>query len=61
MHYLNPDLGYTELDEEAIEDEVFGHTIRFCGYRHLIAMKEAAGPPGDIDDIARLRAARGER
>jgi hypothetical protein len=43
-----------------IEDEVFGHRVRFCGYDHLVAMKEAAGRDQDLIDLKHLREARGE-
>lgn len=58
LQHLEPDIEYRSLDEEAIEDEVFGTTVRFCGYRHLVAMKEAAGRDQDLVDLARLRAIR---
>jgi len=60
MQLVGPDLEYSDLDEAAIEDEVFGHSVRFCGYDHLVAMKEAAGRPEDLLDLERLREARGE-
>src|SRR5665811_1060885 len=43
MQLIGPDLEYADLDSAAVEDEVFGHRVRFCGFDHLIAMKEAAG------------------
>jgi hypothetical protein len=39
---------------------VFEARVRFCGYRHLVAMKEAAGRDQDLVDLARLREIRGE-
>jgi hypothetical protein len=60
MQYLEPDLDYAKLDPGAIEDEVFGLRVRFCGYEDLVAMKEAAGRDQDLVDLSRLRAARGE-
>lgn len=58
MQLIGPDLEYADLDSAAVEDEVFGHRIRFCGFEHLIAMKEAAGRPEDEIDIRRLRESR---
>lgn len=60
MQWLSPDLGYKELREEAVEDEVFGMPVLFCGYEHLVAMKKAAGRQQDIADLEALREVRGE-
>lgn len=60
MQEVAPELDYRALSEEAVEDELFGVRIRFCGYRHLVAMKNAAGRPQDVADIEALREARGE-
>ena len=60
MQLVPPELGYEDLRPDAIEDEVFGIQVSFCGYQHLVAMKEAAGRPEDIKDLQRLREARGE-
>lgn len=60
MQLVSPDLEYADLESAAIEDEVFGHRVRFCGYEHLVAMKEAAGRDQDIIDLEHLRDAREE-
>lgn len=60
MQLVPPDLEYEDLREGAISAEVFGITVWFCGYRQLVAMKEAAGRARDFDDLERLRQARGE-
>ncbi len=60
MQLVSPDLEYADLDVAAIEDEVFGHRVRFCGYEHLLEMKKAAGRGQDVEDLKRLREARGE-
>lgn len=52
---LEPDLGYAELEAKAIEDRVFGLPVKFCGYDHLVAMKEAASRPQDVADLQALR------
>lgn len=58
MQIVGPDLEYRDLETAAVEDEVFGHRVRFCGFDHLIAMKEAAGRPEDEIDLQRLRESR---
>lgn len=59
MQLVGPDLEYADLESAAVEDEVFGHRVRFCGFDHLVAMKEAAGRPEDEIDLRRLRESRG--
>lgn len=58
MQLIGPALEYADLDSAAVEDEVFGYRVRFCGFDHLIAMKEAAGRPEDRIDLNRLRESR---
>ena len=58
MQIVGPDLEYHDLEAAAVEDEVFGHRVRFCGFDHLVAMKEAAGRPEDEIDLQRLRESR---
>jgi hypothetical protein len=58
MQIVGPDLEYADLESAAVEDEVFGHRVRFCGFDHLVAMKEAAGRPEDAIDLQRLRESR---
>jgi hypothetical protein len=58
MQVVGPDLEFSDLESAAIEDEVFGHRVRFCGFDHLIAMKKAAGRPEDMIDLQRLRESR---
>lgn len=60
LQHVEPDLIYEALDQNAIEDEVFGSRVRFCGYEDLIAMKRAAGRSQDLVDIERLDIVRGE-
>jgi hypothetical protein len=60
MQLISPDLEYADLETSALEDEVFGHRVRFCSYGHLVLMKEAAGRGQDLEDLKRLREARGE-
>jgi hypothetical protein len=58
MQLIGPDLEYADLDSAAVEDEVFGHSVRFCGFDHLVSMKEEAGRPEDMIDLERLRESR---
>ncbi len=58
MQLVGPDFEFADLDSAAVEDEVFGHRVRFCGFDHLVAMKEAAGRPEDEVDLLRLRESR---
>jgi len=58
MQIVGPDLEYADLESAAVEDEVFGHRVRFCGFDHLVEMKEAAGRPEDDIDLQRLRESR---
>lgn len=58
MQLVGPDLEYVDLDSSAVEDEVFGHHVRFCSFDHLVAMKEAAARPEDMIDLQRLRESR---
>ncbi len=60
MQIVGPDLEYADLSAAAVEDEVFGHLVRFCGYEHLVAMKEAAGRDQDLMDLKHLREARAD-
>jgi hypothetical protein len=60
LQLVAPGIEYVGLNSAAFEDIVFGHRVRFCGFDHLIAMKEAAGRPEDLIDLRRLREARGE-
>jgi hypothetical protein len=60
LQLVAPELEYADLESAAVEDTVFGHRVRFCGFDHLVAMKEAAGRPEDLLDLKRLREVRGE-
>jgi hypothetical protein len=50
MQVVGSDLEFADLESASVEDEVFGHRVRFCGFDHLVAMKEDAGRPEDIID-----------
>lgn len=53
--HVEPETEYAELKASSIVDEVFGQRVRFCGFEHLVAMKEAAGRDQDLVDLVRLR------
>lgn len=48
------------LSPAAVEVDLDGVLVKVAGYQDLIALKEQAGRPGDIEDLERLRQARGE-
>jgi hypothetical protein len=48
------------LSPAAVEVDLDGVLVKVAGYEDLIALKEQAGRPGDIEDLERLRQARGE-
>jgi hypothetical protein len=55
------DSGYDELDASAISVDLGGGgSVRVAGYEDVLAMKTVAGRPQDIEDIARLKQARGD-
>ncbi|MBK8293867.1 MAG: hypothetical protein IPK93_03475 [Solirubrobacterales bacterium] len=58
MQSVGPDLDFQMLEADAVEDQVFGQPVRFCGYEHLVEMKRSAGRPEDLIDLERLREAR---
>ena len=48
------------LSPAAVEVDLDGVLVKVAGYEDLIALKEQAGRPGDLEDLERLRQARGE-
>jgi hypothetical protein len=48
------------LSPAAVEVDLDGVLVKVAGYEDLIALKEEAGRPGDLEDLERLRQARGE-
>jgi hypothetical protein len=48
------------LSPAAVEVDLDGILVKVAGYEDLIALKKQAGRPGDIEDLERLRQARGE-
>jgi hypothetical protein len=48
------DVAYEHLERSAIRTDVLGQPVRVCSLEDLIAMKQAAGRPQDLEDLARL-------
>jgi len=48
------------LSPAAVEVDLDGVLVKVAGYEDLIALKEQAGRPSDLEDLERLRQARGE-
>lgn len=48
------------LSPSAIEVEMEGVTVKVAGYEDLVALKRQAARPSDLEDLERLRQARGE-
>jgi Nucleotidyl transferase of unknown function (DUF2204) len=48
------------LSPAAVEVDLDGVPVKVAGYEDLVALKGEAGRPGDIEDLERLRQARGE-
>lgn len=48
------------LSPSAVEVEMEGMTVKVAGYDDLVALKRLAARPGDLEDLERLRQARGE-
>lgn len=60
MQWLN-DTGLWEmLSPNAVEVEMEGLRVKVAGYDDLIALKRLAARPSDLEDLERLRQARGE-
>jgi predicted nucleotidyltransferase len=48
------------LSPAAVEVDLDGIPVKVAGYEDLVALKEEAGRPSDLEDLERLRQARGE-
>lgn len=57
---VEPEMEYEKLLPASVSGQVFGQTVRFCGYEDLVKMKEAAGRPEDLLDLQRLREIRSD-
>lgn len=54
--FVEAPLPFEELWSESVLLTVEGVPVRVAGVPHLIRMKEAAGRPQDLADVAALRA-----
>ena len=57
---VEPEIEYENLLPASVSDQIFGQTVRFCGYEDLVRMTEAADRPEDLLDLQRLREIRAE-
>jgi predicted nucleotidyltransferase len=48
------------LSPSAVQVEMDGVRAKVAGYDDLVALKEKAARPSDVEDLDRLRQARGE-
>lgn len=53
-------IAFTSLFHDAESKVIDGIPVRVASIEHLIEMKQAAGRPRDLDDIAKLRQIRDE-
>jgi len=60
MQWIGADPLWEKLSPTAIEAEIGGLPVKFASYENLVALKEQAGRPQDLIDLARLREARGD-
>lgn len=61
MQWIGDDALWQKLSPAAIEDEIGGLQVKMVGYNDLVALKEQAGRPEDVNDLKRLRQARTEQ
>lgn len=57
--FAQPPLPFEELWDQATIVQLGGQAVRVASIDHLIAMKNAAGRPQDLADVAALEALRG--
>lgn len=60
MQWLGDAELWEMLSPSAIEVEMEGVTVKVVGYEDLVALKRQAARPSDLEDLERLRQARGE-
>lgn len=60
MQWLGDAELWDMLSPSAIEVEMEGVTVKVAGYEDLVALKRQAARPSDLEDLERLRQARGE-
>lgn len=52
--FVDPPIGFDELEKSAVNKNLDGVPVRICSLSHLIAMKRAAGRPEDLSDVKAL-------
>lgn len=60
MQWLGDAELWRMLSPAAVEVDMEGLSIKVAGYDDLVALKRQAGRPGDLEDLERMRQARGE-
>jgi predicted nucleotidyltransferase len=58
--FVKEPIAFDALLRDAVSKDIDGIPVRVASIEHLIEMKQAAGRPRDLDDIARLRQIQGE-
>jgi predicted nucleotidyltransferase len=60
MQWLGDAELWRTLSPAAVEVDMEGLSIKVAGYEDLVDLKRQAGRPGDLEDLERMRQARGE-
>lgn len=58
--FVEEPIAFERMLREAVMKDIDGLSIRIASIEHLIEMKQAAGRPRDLDDVAKLRQIREE-
>jgi hypothetical protein len=58
--FVKEPIAFDSLLRDAVSKDIDGVVVRVAGIEYLIEMKQAAGRPRDLDDIAKLRQIQGE-
>lgn len=58
--FIDEPIAFDRLLRDSVMKDVDGLSIRIASIDHLIEMKQSAGRPRDLDDIAKLRQIRDE-
>ena len=58
--FVKEPIAFDALLRDAVSKDIDGIPVRVASIEHLIEMKQVAGRPRDLDDIARLRQIRDE-
>ncbi len=60
MQWIGEAALWERLSPAAVKSEIGDLAVKVISYEDLIALKQEAGRPEDLTDLARLREARGE-